>query len=90
MKEWVDLQATRWFLILDSLGSRIQRLNHQAIDSLDLPVSFLYEQTLFNFGNIQLEQEIHFLHNPFFIHPAKWNATPLFEQLSKKVVVCYF
>ena len=31
---------------------------------------FMYEQKLFNFNNIQLEQRIHFLHNPFFIHPA--------------------
>ena len=30
----------------------------------------MYEQTLFSISNIQLEQQIHFLHNPFFIHPA--------------------
>ena len=43
----------------------------------------IYEQTLFNFKNIQLEQQINFLHNPFFIHPARWNVIPLFKQLSK-------
>ena len=44
---------------------------------------FICEQTLFNFSNIQLEQQIHFLHNPFFIHPPIRNATLLFEKLSK-------
>ena len=43
----------------------------------------MYGQTLLSFSNIQLEQLIHFLRNPFFIHPAIRNATPLFEQLSK-------
>ena len=30
----------------------------------------IYEQTLFNFSSIQLDQHNHFLYNPFFIHPA--------------------
>ena len=37
-----------------------------------------------SFSNIQLEQQIPFLHNSFFIHPAIRDATPLFKQLSKK------
>ena len=47
---------------------------------LDWPISsFTYEEKLFNFSNTKSEQQIHFLHNPFFIHPAMWNATPLFK-----------
>ena len=65
-------------------GLGIKHINHQANCSFRLThLFFIYEQTLFNFSNIQLEQQIHFLHNPFFIHPAIQNATPLFEQLSK-------
>ena len=50
--------------------------------SLDLPISFsyIYDETLFNFSDIQLEQQIHFLHDPFFIHPAMQNVSPLLEQ----------
>ena len=52
--------------------------------SLDLShFLFIYEQTLFNFSNIKLQQRIHFLRNPVFIHPAVRNAILLFEQLSK-------
>ena len=43
------------------LGHCLFRLTH---------LLFIYEQTLFNFSNIQLEQQINFLHNLFFIHPA--------------------
>ena len=39
---------------------------------------------MLNFSNIRLGQQIHFLYNPFLIHPAIQNATQLFEQLSKK------
>ena len=56
------------------LGHCLFRLTH---------LLFIYEQTLFNFSNIQLEQQINFLHNLFFIHPAIWNVNPLFKQLSK-------
>ena len=31
---------------------------------------FIYKQTLFNFSDIQLQQQMHFLHNPFFIHSS--------------------
>ena len=31
MKGWVDFRVTQWFWTLYSLGSKIQRLNHQAI-----------------------------------------------------------
>ena len=52
--------------------------------SLDLPISFfIYEQTLIKLSNIQLEQQIHFLRNPFFIHPAIQNDSPLFRQSRK-------
>ena len=44
----------------------------------------IYKQTLFNCSNIQLEQRIYFLHNPFFIHSAIRNATPLFNQAKQK------
>ena len=50
-------------------GLGIQRLNHWAAGRLGLAISFLYGQTLFNFRNIHLEQHIHFVHNPLFIHP---------------------
>ena len=40
---------------------------------------------MLNFSNVQLQQQIHFLHNAFFIHGAIiGNATPFFEQLSKQ------
>ena len=44
---------------------------------------FIYKQTLLNFSDIQLEQQMHFLHNPFFIHPSIRICIPLFEQLNK-------
>ena len=80
---WDDLGAPQLFSTQDPwignpapwpLGYCSFRLTH---------LLFKYEQTLFNFSNIQLEQQINFLHNPFFIHPAIWNVIPLFEQLSK-------
>ena len=52
--------------------------------SLDSDSFFIYEQILFSFGDIKLEQRIHFLPNQFFIRPARQNATPLLEQLSQK------
>ena len=39
---------------------------------------FIWEK-LFNFSNIQLQQQIHFLHNPFFIHPAIYEMPLLFS-----------
>ena len=76
---WVDLGANQLFSTQDAwigypalLGHCLFRLNH---------LLFIYEQTLFNFSNIQLEHN--FLHNHFFIHPAMWDVIPLFEHLSK-------
>ena len=56
--------------------------------SLDLPISFfIYEQTLLNFSNKQLEQQIHFLRNYFFIHPAIQNVSPLFKKAKQKLSI---
>ena len=83
MKGWVELGTTQWFWTRDPwignaapqpLGHCLCRLSH---------LLFIYEQILFNFSNVHLQQQIHFLHNPFFIQPAIGKATPLFEQLSK-------
>ena len=32
---------------------------------------------------MRLEQQIHFLHKPFFIHPAIQSVTPLFEHFEQ-------
>ena len=61
--------------------------------SLDLPISFsyIYDETLFNFSDIQLEQQIHFLHDPFFIHPAMQNASlSSNKSFLNKMIVWYF
>ena len=79
---WDDLGATQLFSTQDlwignpapwPLGYCSFRPTH---------LLFKYEQKLFNFSNIQLEQQINFLQNPFFIHLAIWNVIPLFAQLS--------
>ena len=48
---------------------------------------FIYEQTLFKFSNIQLQQRIHFLRKPFFIHPAVPNATRKTKQSKSLLLV---
>ena len=50
-------------------GLVVQHLSRQATACLDLLISFLC-MSKHNFSNIQLEQQINFRHNPFFIHPA--------------------
>ena len=70
----LNLEPLDWESSTLPLGHWSFRLTH---------LLFIYEQTLFNFSNIRLEQQIYFLHNPFFIHPAIQNTTLLFKQLSK-------
>ena len=83
MKGWVDLGTTQRFWTWDSwIGNPAPKpLCHCFFKLTHL--LFVYQQTWLNFSNIRLEQHIHFFQNPFFIHPATWNATPLFEKLSK-------
>ena len=45
---------------------------------------FIYEQIMFNFSNIQLEQWIHFPCNPFFIQPAIMTFLSSFNQPKQK------
>ena len=45
---------------------------------------FIYEQASFNFSNMQLEQQTHFLHSLFFIHPAIQNATPQYSTFHER------
>ena len=56
---------------------------------LDLPISFfIYEQTLFKLSNIQLEQQIDFLRNPFFIHQLyEMSVLSLDNQAKQKLCI---
>ena len=38
-----------------------------------------------HYSNIKSEQPIHFLHNPFFIHPATQNNTPLLDEVKQRL-----
>ena len=84
----VNLRSTKGWVTLDISKFRTPTLRIQHLNcSFRLThLLFICEQTLFNFSNIQLEQQLHLQHSPFFIHPAIWNTTTLFKQLNKAKV----
>ena len=84
----VNLRSTKDWVTLDisKLRTPTLRIQHLNCSFKLTHLLFICEQTLFNFSNIQLEQQLHLQHSPFFIHPAIWNTTTLFKQLNKAKV----
>ena len=66
MKDWVDFGSTQQFWTWDPSST----LTTWSSLVYTYHLLFIYKQTLFNFSDIQLEQQMHFLHNPFFIHSS--------------------